>query len=94
MGEERWPKKKMIAFKRQVLQIMRVSIGDEYEDLKNQLRDIERCSCKSVPCVEETGEIHDSAHMFKLLVRLGSRKFQSQGDHCPCCVEKMAPSPN
>ena len=79
----------LIQFKRHVLSLARSATGPEYDEYKTTLRDVEkqvrsmvgkdqRAWYDDLICrVQDSGELHDSAHMFKLLRRLGSRKYKS-----------------
>eukprot|EP00434_Breviolum_minutum_P033403 symbB.v1.2.029555.t1/scaffold3245.1/size65031/1 len=79
----------LIQFKRHVLSLARSADGLAYEDYKAILRDVEkqvrgmvakdqRAWYDDLICqVQKSGELHDSAHMFRLLRRLGSRKYKS-----------------
>lgn len=78
----------LIQFKRHVLSLARSTAGLEYEEYKAVLRDVEkqvrgmvardqRAWYDDLICqVQASGELHDSAHMFRLLRRLGSRKYK------------------
>ncbi len=79
----------LIQFKRHALSLARGAHGEQYEDYKAILRDVEKQVRAQVARdqrawydelisqVQHSGELHDSAHMFKLLRRLGSRKYKS-----------------
>ena len=79
----------LIQFKRHVLFLARHSDGPIYDDYKAVLRDVEKQVRSQVALdqrawfdalieqVQLSGELHDSSHMFKLLRRLGSRKYKS-----------------
>ena len=79
----------LIQFKRHVLSLARHSGGPLYDDYKMVLRDVEKQVRTQVAAdqrawyddlvgrVQASGELHDSAHMFKLLRRLGSRKYKA-----------------
>ena len=79
----------LIQFKRHLLYLARNAHGFQYDDYKEVLRDVEKqvraqvardqraWYDELVSQVQQSGELHDSAYMFKLLRRLGSRKYKS-----------------
>ena len=79
----------LIQFKRHVLGLARHADGILYEEYKEVLREVEKqvrsCVARDqrawfddlIQRVQESGELHNSAHMFKLLRRLGSRKYKT-----------------
>lgn len=80
----------LISFKRQVLSMARSSTGLEYEEYKMHLREIER-EVRSrvfkdhqvwydnlITSMQQAGELHDSAAVFRTLRRLGSKNISGK----------------
>ena len=90
----------LIQFKRHVLLLARHAEGPAYDDYKAVLRDVEK-QVRSLVALDQrawfdaliqqvqlSGELHDSAHMFKLLRRLGSRKYKSPRRPLPMLLKE------
>lgn len=79
----------LIQFKRHLLYLARHAFGIAYDEYKEVLRDVEKQVRRLVMTdqkswyddliqqVQDSGELQDSAHMFRLLRRLGSRKYKA-----------------
>lgn len=79
----------LIQFKRHLLYLARHAFGCAYDEYKVVLRGVEKQVRRFVMTdqkswyddliqqVQDSGELHDSAHMFRLLRQLGSRKFKT-----------------